>query len=137
MNNGELGERIAKQLWPELIPTEPGGVADRNGIDGFLFGKKIQIKYDSMIAKTCNIYLELYEKSVNRSDQEWRTSKVNADSYIFVTTDKAYLITVNDIVCAIRELASAHTLQCRAISETSIGFLIPLDKVFIMETKEK
>ncbi len=137
LDRGELGEKIVKELWPDLKLTESGGVDDKNGIDGFLNGKKIQIKYDATIARTGNIYIELYEKTINRAYQEWRTSKVNADSYIFVTIGNAYLITVNALAEAVKTLSLSGELKCRAISDTSIGFLIPISKIKISEVKHE
>ena len=135
LDNGKLGELKAKELWPELTLTESGGVDDRNGIDGYLHGKKVQIKFDRTISRTGNIYVELYEKSLGRADQEWRTSKVNADSYIFITLNKAYLITVNALAEAVKTISNNNELVCRAISETSIGFLIPITKIHLKEIK--
>jgi len=129
LNNGKLGELKAKELWTELILAESGGVDDKNGIDGYLNGEKIQIKYDGTISRTGNIYVELYEKSVGNVSQAWRTSKVAADNYIFVTSNAAYFITVNDLAEVIKSLSSSGNLVCRAISETSIGFLIPINKI--------
>ena len=135
MNKGKFGELKAKELWPELTLTENGGVDDKNGIDGYLHGRKVQVKYDDTISKTGNIYIELYEKSQGHKDQEWRTSKVNADSYVFVTSGNAYLITVNELADAVKTLSDNNDLKCRAISETSIGFLIPLDKIHVSERR--
>ncbi len=129
LNKGKLGELKAKELWPDLILTESGGIDDKNGIDGYLHGERVQIKYDGTISRTGNVYIELYEKSIGHIDQEWRTSKVNADIYIFVTINKAYLFSVNELVGALKILSDNNELICRAISETSIGFLMPLNKI--------
>jgi len=135
LTNGEYGEKKAKELWPELMLTKNGGIDDKNGIDAYLYGRKIQIKYDNKIQQTGNIYVELYEKSINRTDQPWRTSKVNADNYIFVTVDKAYLVSVNDLAVAVKNLSNSNELKCKAISDTSIGFLIPISKIKIDKVK--
>lgn len=135
MYNGKFGELKAKELWQGLTMTESGGIDDRNGIDGYLYGKKIQVKYDGTISKTGNIYVELYEKSAGHIDQDWRASKIAADSYIFITSGEAYLISVNAIAEAVKSLSNDNALKCRAISETSIGFLIPLNKISVSEKK--
>ena len=80
-----------------------------------------KIKYDKAIARTGNIYREVWEKSY--TNQRWRHSKVNADAYIFVTEGFAIFVEVN-------ELANAENgLTLKRISDTSEGFLIPLCKL--------
>lgn len=127
LTNGKFGEEKAAELWPDLRLTENGSIDDRNGIDGYLNGKRVQIKFDRRISKTENIYREVWEKSY--PEQKWRHSKVNADIYIFVTTDKAILIPVDELAKAERNL------ELIQISATSMGFLIPISKIKNCEIK--
>lgn len=132
MDNGELGHRLAKQLWPRLILTESGGREDKHGTDGWLNGCRVQIKYDSTIANTGNLYIEHYEKTEGKAEQLWRPSPMNAHKYIFVTEYpeqivRGYLIGINQIA------QLSINRQLRQIRPTSIGILIPL---MIIEPEE-
>lgn len=121
--NGARGVRIACSLWPELKLTTNGGWEDKRGVDGRAFGvfgtERVQVKYDSIIAKTGNIYHELYEKTKGHIAQLWRASAHSATWYIFTTDFKAWRVHVD--VLAQVEVG----LKLTRISDTSIGFLIP------------
>lgn len=129
LNKGELGERMAKQLWPELEMTLPGSELDKSGIDAYLGNETVQIKYDGTIAKTGNVYHELYEKSVNHPKQEWRSSPHNVKQYIFCTNGFAIKIRTNELT------RIEQGLILIAISDTSMGFLIPLSKIISYEKR--
>lgn len=129
MNNGELGEKIAKELWV-LTLTESGGAEDKAGIDAWEDGETIQIKYDGTIAKTGNVYHEIYEKSKGHTEQEWRSSPHNVKQYIFVTEGFAIKIRTNELAMIERHL------RLIPISDTSMGFLIPMGKIKEREIKE-
>ena len=130
LNNGHLGEQMAKQLWPKLVMVESSSKLDRSGVDAYLKNESVQIKYDSAIAKTGNIYHEIYEKSVRHPEQEWRASPHNSKQYIFCTSSFAIRIKTNELA----RLEQGLTLV--AISSTSLGFLIPLVKIIDYERKD-
>jgi hypothetical protein len=126
------GKLIAKQLWPELTLTKDGSPEDRRGIDGYLNNNKVQIKYNHRIVYSGNLYHEIYEKTANRPDQDWRKSPAEADVYIFITELKdnytGYLVTLNEL--ASKEIGKT----LRGISPnngalTSIGFLLKLGAI--------
>lgn len=127
LNNGDLGHKIAKELWPDLVFASEA--EDKKGTDAHINGVSIQIKYDGTIAKTGNLYIEYYEKSEGRIDQPWRHSPMSAEKYIFVTTDIAYMVTVDALAAA---TIGKHITK---IKPTSIGALIPLRDVVIEETR--
>lgn len=123
MNNGGLGEKMAQALWPELQLTENGSELDKNGIDGYLNGETVQIKYDKTITKTGNIYHEIYEKSKGHPEQDWRASPHNIRQYIFCTDGFAIRVRTS-------ELAGAEqNMKLTKILDTSMGFLIPIGTV--------
>lgn len=128
-NDGRQAELKATQLWPELRLTPSGGTEDRQGIDGYFNGQAVQIKYDATIAKTGNIYHELWEKSVNNPDQEWRHSPGLVDLYIFLTDRFAVMATVNSLALAERDR------RLTQISPTSMGFLIPIAELGYHESR--
>lgn len=129
LNNGQLGEQMAKQLWAELEMVEPGSKLDRSGIDAYLDGESVQVKYDGTIAKTGNVYHEIYEKSVNRLEQEWRASPHNSKQYIFCSGSFGLRIRTNELA----RIEQGLTLT--AISATSLGFLIPIGKIVDYEKR--
>ena len=123
------GVQIATTLWTELTLEPDGSFWDRYGIDGYLNGGTIQIKYDRRIAISGNIYHEMYEKSANNVSQPWRKSPGIAVAYIFTTetsdTIFGYLITVDEL--ATKEIRRILTLiNPNNACPTSIGILIPL-----------
>ena len=104
--------------------TVSGGTEDKKGTDGYGFGlfgeDRVQIKYDQRIAASGNIYHELYEKTKGNPSQLWRASPHAAKWYIFTTVGLAWLV-ATDV------LAQAEKgRQMIQISDTSMGFLIPL-----------
>lgn len=128
LDNGKLGEVMAKKLWPELVMVESGSKLDRSGIDAFLGNESVQIKNDGTIAKTGNIYHEIYEKSYE--EQEWRASPHNTKQYIFCTNGFAIRVRTS-------ELARIEQGMClKAISETSMGFLIPISRIVKCEKRQ-
>ena len=84
----DKGTIIAKMLWPALGLNAERSFWDLYGQDGELDGKTIQIKYDHSIARTGNLYHEVYEKSALNDSQQWRKSPGVADAYIFCTEDE-------------------------------------------------
>lgn len=130
---GHQASIVAKKLWPELVFYCKGSAKDRSGTDAVLNRHNVQIKGDIRIIQSGNIYHEVYEKTKGRPEQEWRHSPNNADLYIFVTWDSsssiAYMITIDMLAIA------EQNLPLRQISNTSIGFLIPLSKIIVMDTK--
>ena len=122
-NKGELGRVMAQKLWPSIALVKGGSSIDLMGVDAYEGEEAIQIKYDETIARTRNLYHEIYEKSINHTEQNWRNSPHKCDSYIFCTKGYAIKLSVQDL--AIAELGLVLT----QISATSIGFLIPISKV--------
>lgn len=121
MNKGDLGRAIAKKLWPSITLVDGGSPIDKMGVDAYDGEYALQIKYDATIAKTNNLYHEIYEKSVNRPDQAWRNSPHKCDGYIFCTSTFALRVSVDTLAVA----QKGRILQ--QISSTSMGFLIPID----------
>ena len=119
-DKGERACRIVRSLWPMFRRTVSGGLEDKRGIDGYLNGKSVQVKYDERIVQSGNIYHEIYEKSAGNPSQEWRKSPGLVDGYIFVTRDRAFKLSVDELA----QLEEGKSL--RAISQTSMGFLIPI-----------
>lgn len=125
----DRGVEIAKRLWPNLIFEPSGGFYDQYGIDAHLEGETVQIKYDSRIASSENVYHEYYEKSAGHPEQRWRKSPGKADNYLFTTETPTAII---GYLVPIDVLAEAETGQAlRKINPnhgdaTSIGIILPL-----------
>ena len=127
-DKGKYGEYIAKQLWPSLeLMTE--GERNRTGVDAIDDGIELQIKYDSAISRTNNIYHEIWEKTKGKPEQQWRSSPHKVDGFIFITEGFAIRISSNEL--ALAEIG----LPLIKISETSIGFLIPIKTLSNYELK--
>lgn len=86
------------------------------GIDGYIGKQSIQLKTDFRIARSGNVYHEIWSK-LKPTDKKWYLSGCKADGYVFVTSDAIYGIKINDLV----ELEIGMNLT--KISDTSIGFL--------------
>lgn len=126
---GNFGEETAAKLWNVKL-VERGSDEDKSGVDGYLEnGVSVQIKADQKITKTGNLYHEIYEKSIAHSDQTWRHSPNNAQVIIFVTNGVAYKIATDDLALAEKGLPLTQ------ISETSMGFLLSLDRIRKFEKK--
>ena len=121
---GKVGENIARLLWPSLIPVA-NIEEDKKGTDAYLDGKRVQIKTDRRIATSGNLYMEQWEKSIDRPDQKPRESPCNADIYIFVTHNLAIKIDTKELTDTCARLG----LPLKTISETSCGFLIPIESL--------
>lgn len=122
------GREIAKLLWPKLWFVPPGSFWDKYGIDAYLDAETIQVKYDSRIAQSGNIYHEIYEKSEGCPWQPWRWGPGKVTSYIFTTETPreviGYKVAVNDLAEA--EAGMALTaITPRGGDRTSMGFIIP------------
>lgn len=121
-----MGEQIAQQLWPSLNLNKNGGQSDKRGVDGYLNGVAVQIKTDVEIARTGNIFHEIYKRnngtwnSYGQPNRYWRKSQSEADIYLFITIDSAYKVETNDLACA--EVGMTLT----KISSTAIGFSLPI-----------
>ncbi len=124
----DLGEVIAKLLWPELELEAPGSFWDKQGIDGYLNGLTIQIKYDNAIARTGNLWHEIYEKS--NESQPWRKSPGIATHYIFTTmTGPQYVgvLVAVDILALAEKDKPLKMIDVKGLGLTSMGFLVPLN----------
>ena len=124
---GRIGERIAKNLWPDLLMESTGGARDQAGTDATLYGQKVQIKHDIKIAVSGNLYVEHFEKTTE--DQQWRPSPSDAQWYIFVTINRAYLVKTSEI----KKASEGKTVT--EIKSTSRGILIPINSIPITEVK--
>jgi hypothetical protein len=126
---GEFGEETAAKLWNVKL-VQRGSGEDRSGIDGYLEnGLSVQIKADQKITKTGNLYHEIYEKTIDRPEQQWRHSPNSAQVIIFVTNGVAYKVHTDDLAVA------ENGLVLTQISETSMGFLLSLDRIRNCEKK--
>jgi len=122
------GVYIAKLLWPALALEPEGSFWDRYGIDGYLDHFSVQIKYDSRIATSDNIYHEIYEKSEGRPDQPWRKSPGIATHYIFTTEypDCYWGKLIEVDILANREIGLCLTrINPNGLGYTSLGFIFP------------
>jgi hypothetical protein len=124
-----FGEDIAVKIWNVKL-VERGSDKDRSGVDGYLDnGLSVQIKADQRITKTGNLYHEIYEKSIGHYEQAWRHSPNNAQVIIFVTNGVTYKVNTDDLAVA------ENGLPLTQISETSMGFLLSVDRIRKCEKK--
>lgn len=115
---GQMGESIAKIIFPCLEVTQR--FEDKNGLDGRIEGKTIQVKADQRIEESGHIYHEYWEKSIGHPEQPWRRSPSPVDLYLFVTAGLYVYISANAL--AKREVGR----QLKKILPTSVGILLPL-----------
>ena len=124
-----MGENIAVGLFPGLDLNPTGGLDDLAGVDGYLHGIPVSVKYDERIDESNNIYHELYRKSPGHPEQKWRFS-VNAAKYeIFITKTRGIKVHVNELAIAERNTPLTQILA------TSMGFLIPIEKLNCCEVR--
>ena len=134
MNSQETdkGWYIAKLLWPGLVLQPHRSLLDRYGLDAHLDGSPTQIKYDSRIVGSNNLYHEIYEKTANSPWQEWRKSPSLATIYIFTTESNSeyigYKVKV-DILANIERGRKLLAINPNNGGCTSMGFIIPLDEI--------
>ena len=128
----DIGRYIAKLLWPGLWFVEEGSFWDLYGIDAYLGPDSIQIKHDRRIARSGNLYHEIYEKSANAPWQPWRKSPGIAASYIFTTETTlefiAFKVAVDSLAIA-EEGRSLVAINPNEGECTSMGFIIPLAEI--------
>ena len=115
---GEWAEKIAEYLF-SYIKTDIQ--EDKNGTNGYLNNKAIQIKGDLEMAKTNNFYKEIFEKTYKTDT--WRNSPYNAAININVTNNYLVIVSEIDVKTTIKE----YNIPLRQINETSKGYLIPLN----------
>lgn len=126
---GRMAERVAKELWPEIQLVRNGSEEDFSGTDAHLGTIAIQIKGDGTISISGKVFHELYKKtgewsSFGKANIQWRWSPCRADVYIFVTRGFAIWVELNDLARA--EVHGGRAKELTQISDTAIGFLIPL-----------
>ena len=126
---GKRGQLIAAKLW-DLKMVETGSDWDRKGRDAMMGTRHVQIKSDTRIAESGNLYLEICEKTPGREDQPWRHSPCMADDYIFVTNGWAVLVSWD--VLSMAMIGRGLT----KISDTSIGILIPFASLTEFDPKQ-
>ena len=127
-HRGDRGVEIATALFPELKPEPEGTWWNMAGIDGFLDDEAVQIKYDSAITRTGNIYHEIYEKTAGRPDQPWRVAIGKVKWYIFTTETDTEILALKVTVNRLAEIESGKPLTPISPNYgdgTSMGYLIP------------
>ena len=125
---------VAKLLFPKLTTIPDGSFWDKYGIDGYLGKYSVQIKHDTRIATSGNLWHEVYEKSANNPKQLWRKSPGVADTYIFTTETTTeyigYFISVNTLAIA-ENNKKLISIKPNEGEITSMGFLIPINDLKI------
>jgi hypothetical protein len=131
---GVFAVEIVEELWPGFIENTSGNWLDLHGLDGWLDRVPVQIKADTACARTGNFYHEHYKKTYEgRNDplsDPWRISPCWAVNLIFVTSFKAYVVSVDAFARA------AFGKPLTKILDTSAGFLVPMSEVTIKEERE-
>lgn len=125
-DRGKRGVELALHWWPNLKPTAQFSQDDLDGIDAWLDGEAVQIKYDGRSNETGNIVHEIYEKPPGKPDQPWRGVGKRAASYIFVNEEWALKVGTD-------ALARAEVGMClRSIHNggTALGFIIKAVDLF-------
>lgn len=132
----DKGRQIAKLLWPDLTFNAEGNFWDRYGQDAALGKLTVQIKYDSRIATSGNLYHEIYEKSALNDGQRWRKSPGVADSYIFCTetaTDYIAWFVLIDALAKAEEGRKLTAIFPNDGAKTSMGFIIPISALTVVK----
>jgi len=130
--NDDMGRYIAKIFWPELWFVPEGSFWDYYGIDAYLESDSVQIKHDRRIAKSENLWHEIYEKSANAPWQPWRKSPGVATTYIFTTETTLEFIGIKVAVDSLAIAEEGRKLVAIKPNEgdlTSMGFIIPLAEI--------
>ena len=117
---GKRGVEIAAMWWP-IKPTGQFSYDDCSGIDAWLDGEPIQIKYDGLSNETGNVLHEIYEKDPGHPEQPWRGLGQKAKWYIWVNEEWALKVSMDSL--AQKEVG--RTLRSTNNGGTSLGFLIP------------
>lgn len=124
MRDGQRGEALAREHWVGLWFPPRGGVEDKAGIDAYLGRpdgyRSVQIKYDRTMARTGNVYFELYERTKGTLGQSWRPSPHAASHFLMVCDEFGILVPVD----ALAPLVVGRRVS--KILETSIGVLVPI-----------
>lgn len=128
----DKGWYIAKLLWPQISLQLERGLLDRYGLDAYLDGDSTQIKFDSRIVTSRNLYHEIYEKTVDAPWQEWRKSPSLATIYIFTTENDVeyigYKVKV-DVLAKVERGRKLIAINPNGGECTSMGFIIPLNDI--------
>lgn len=124
MNEDEKGKRgadLARRWWPDLKMTAKFSRDDCDGIDAWLHGDGVQIKYDRRAPETGNIVHEIYEKPPNEPEAPWRGVGKRATWYIFV--NELWALKVGTDALARAEIG----MKLVSINNggTALGFIIP------------
>ena len=131
---GDFAVSVVKELWPEFIENPSASWLDLHGIDGYLNHVPVQVKADRNIPITGNFYKEHYKKTYEgRTDHQgdpWRITPFYAVNLIFVTSYKAYIVSVDAFARA------AIGRPVTQIRPTSIGVLVPMSAVDIKEERD-
>lgn len=133
---GRRAERIAYRIWPDLCPITPGSRHDMAGEDARSgTGLIVQIKADQRADGTGNLCWELAKRSGEWSGYgkgtEWHMSPCSAHEYIFVSTENAYRVSVEELIGAVM-----RNKQRPVHTETSFFFLVKIDSLGTYEKKD-
>lgn len=128
-----LSKIIVHHFWPKMQFTEEGSRDDRVGIDGYLNGQAVQIKYDGKIVQTGNIYDEIWEKTKGNIRQKWRRSPSIGVWRIHVTGNSLRYEAYKILSDSLAEAEEGRILT--KINPTSKGFLIPIKDVKTIEKR--
>lgn len=130
--NNDIGRYISKLFWSELWFVPERSFWDYYGIDAYLGPDTVQIKHDRRIAKSLNLYHEIYEKSAGAPWQPWRKSPGIATTYIFTTETTLEFIGIKVAVDSLAIAEERRKLVAISPNEgdcTSMGFIIPLAEI--------
>lgn len=128
--NRDQGKSLAAKLIPDLRLVADGSPDDLRGIDAYWGECKVQVKMDTRISDSHNVWHEIYEKSQGREDQPWRSAYGVADFYLFITetlTEYWGFLVELDAVAEAEKGRSLILIDVKGRGKTSLGFLIPVD----------
>lgn len=121
--------KIAILLFPDLELIPEGLLWDIHGLDAKLQNKRVQCKHDTAIARTNNIYHEMYEKTALNDKQSWRHTAANVDLYVFTTETNisyiGYLIPIDTLAFMERD-RQLRMIYPNNGAATSMGFILPI-----------
>lgn len=126
----DKGKLLAAKLIPDLRLVADGSPDDLRGIDAYWGECKVQVKFDTRISDSRNVWHEIYEKSQGREDQPWRAAYGAADFYLFITetpTDYWGFLVGLDAVAEAEKGRTLILINVKGQGKTSLGFLIPTD----------
>jgi hypothetical protein len=116
---------IAKLVYPNIKFTAYASEEDRRGIDAYLSGHTVQLKWDGTIGLSNRLWDEIRAKEKGHPEHQWHKAKRTAEFYLFVTQNATYTYT---FLCKLNDLARVERYKkAYAISThapTSEGYYI-------------